>query len=110
MSYESGSLLSIGSGATLEQVLVLSDGRVATKLFAGKPVPQRDILNLSDWLMLAEGQEITVLFPLNKGAPVAAATVYPVGTMLRWKKDDQNKRTAIVVKDGVLQVKEIIDG
>ena len=132
MSYESGSLLSIGAGATLEQVLVLSDGRVATKLFAGKPVAQRDIINLSDWLMLAEGQNITVTLPLNKSStpalpaspslvpePVATpvttvatpvTTVYPVGTMLRWIKDDQNKRVAIVMKDSVLQVKETIAG
>lgn len=125
MSYESGSLLSIGAGATLEQVIVLSDGRVATKLFAGKPVTQRDILNLSDWLMLAEGQEVTTLFPLNKGsiaalpaspvqepalAMVTPPTVYPVGTMLRWIKDDENKRVALVMKDSVLQVKETIAG
>lgn len=118
MSYESGSLLSIGAGATLEQVHVMSDGRVATKLFAGKPVDRRDILLLSDWLMLAEGQNITVIFPLNKGAPVhepalptlPSPTGYPVGTMLRWIKDDQNKRSAIVMKDNVLQVKEVIEG
>ena len=65
MSYASGSLLSIGTGATLEQVLVLSDGRVATKLFAGKPVVQRDILKLSDWLLLTEGQNITATLPVN---------------------------------------------
>jgi hypothetical protein len=124
MSYELGSLLSVGTGAALEQVVVLSDGRVATKLFAGKPVERRDILNLSDWLLLADGQNITVVLPLNKGAtvatpaPVAMATpepepvptVYPVGTMLRWIKDDQNKRSALVMKDCVLQVKEIIAG
>jgi len=127
MSYEPGTLLSIGAGAALEQVVVLSDGRVATKLFAGKPVAQRDILNLSDWLMLADGQNITVMLPLNRAstpalpaspapepvvvpASVVEPTVYPVGTMLRWIKDDQNKRTAIVMKDSVLQVKEIIAG
>jgi hypothetical protein len=82
MSYETGSLLSIGAGATLEQVVVLSDGRVATKLFAGKPVSRRDILNLSDWLLLTEGREITVLFPLNKGLPVVAEPVYSLSTML----------------------------
>lgn len=117
MSYELGSLLSIGAGAALEQVVVLSDGRVATKLFAGKPVERRDILNLSDWLLLTEGQEVTVLLPLNKGSmatlppsPVLEPTVYPVGTMLRWMKDDQNKRSALVMKDSILQVKEIISG
>jgi hypothetical protein len=123
MSYEPGTLLSIGAGATLEQVLVLSDGRVATKLFAGKPVTQRDILNLSDWLMLGEGQNVIVTPPLNKSSTPAlpaspapepavaeVATVYPAGTMLRWIKDDQNKRVAIVMKDSVLQVKETVAG
>jgi len=127
MSYESGSLLSIGNGAALEQVLVLSDGRVATKLFAGKPVTQRDILKLSDWLMLAEGQNITVMLPLNRAStpalpaspapepvvqPVAqpVAESYAIGTMLRWIKDDNNKRVALVLKDGLLQVKELVNG
>ena len=122
MSYESGSLLSIGAGATLEQVIVLSDGRVATKLFAGKPVAQRDILSLSDWLLITGQQSLTVQLPLRQAtlppsptldsapAAVSVPTVYPVGTMLRWIKDDQNKRTALVMKDSVLQVKEVIDG
>ena len=121
MSYAPGTLLSIGAGATLEQVLVLSDGRVATKLFAGKPVVQRDILSLSDWLLLTDGQNITignVQTPLP-ASPVATPVVtpvpepletYPMGTRLRWSKDDnKNRRTAIVIKDGVLQVKEVID-
>jgi len=111
MSYTSGSLLSIGAGATLEQVLVLSDGRVATKLFAGKPVARRDILNLSDWLLLADGQEITVgpMPPLPSSPAISAAETYAMGTRLRWSKDDKNRRTAIIIKDGVLQVKEVVD-
>ena len=116
MSYAIGSVLSIGSGATLEQVIVLSDERVATKLFAGKPVVQRDILSLSDWLVLAEGQEITV--PVNKTSisnpmsdpPGREPTVYAVGTLIRWIKDDQNKRVALVMNDRILQVKEVIAG
>jgi hypothetical protein len=115
MSYELGSLLSIGNGAALEQVVVLSDGRVATKLFAGKPVERRDILALSDWLILAEGKNITVVLPLNKAvalppSPSIEPVVYPVGTMLRWMKDDKNKRSALVMKDFVLQVKEVNAG
>jgi hypothetical protein len=110
MSYTTGSLLSIGSGATLEQVVVLSDGRVATKLFAGKPVVQRDILSLSDWLLLADGQEITV-GPSPPARPPATneAETYAMGTRLRWSKDDKNWRTAIIIKNGLLQVKEVID-
>lgn len=126
MSYAPGTLLSIGAGATLEQVLVLSDGRVATKLFGGKSVVQRDILSLSDWLMLADGDDIIVTSrspqlppspvsePMNSpvAAPVAAPEpleTYPMGTRLRWSKDEKNRRTAIIIKDGVLQVKEVID-
>jgi len=112
MSYTTGSLLSIGAAATLEQVIVLSDGRVATKLFAGKPVVKRDILNLPDWLLLTEGQEITVTAnnaSSNTPAPEPTA-IHPAGTMLRWIKGDQDKRVAIVMKDSVLQVKEIIAG
>jgi hypothetical protein len=125
MSYESGSLLSIGAGSTLEQVIVLSDSRVATKLFAGKPVQRRDILPLSDWLMLAEGQDVIVTSKTPQlppspapelATPVAVIVaapvpeVYAIGTMLRWIKDDENKRVALVLKDGVLQVKEMING
>lgn len=113
MSYEPGTLLSIGAGASLEQVVVLSDGRVATKTFAGKPVERRDILSMSDWLLLATS-DITVTSktpalppsPEPEPAPVS----YAVGTMLRWIKDDQNKRVALVLKDGLLQVKEVING
>jgi hypothetical protein len=110
MSYAIGSVLSVGSGSTLEQVVVLSDGRVATKLFAGKPVVQRDILSLSDWLLLADGQGITV-GPSPPARPPATNEVetYAIGTRLRWSKDDKNWRTAIIIKDGVLQVKEVID-
>ena len=112
MSYTTGSLLSIGSGATLEQVVVLSDGRVATKLFAGKPVVKRDILNLTDWLLLTEGHEITVTVNnASMNTPASEpTTIHPAGTMLRWIKGDQDKRVAIVMKDSVLQVKEIIAG
>jgi hypothetical protein len=35
---------------------------------------------------------------------------YAIGTMLRWIKDDNNKRVALVLKDGILQVKELING
>lgn len=117
-------MLSIGAGAALEQVVVLSDNRVATKVFAGKPVQRRDILSLSDWLMLTEGQNITAssMTPQLPPSPLAGPVpepvapppepepVYSVGTMLRWKKDDSNKRIALVMKDGVLQVKEVLNG
>jgi hypothetical protein len=122
MSYEPGTLLSIGAGAALEQVVVLSDNRVATKMFSGKPVERRDILSLSDWLLLVEGQNVTVTsktpqLPPSPASEHVAEHVaepvpenYAIGTMLRWIKDDNNKRVALVLKDGILQVKELING
>jgi hypothetical protein len=118
MSYEPGTLLSIGAGAALEQVVVLSENRVATKMFSGKPVERRDILSLSDWLMLADGQNIVVssktpqLPPSPASEPVAQPVpeTYAIGTMLRWIKDVDNKRVALVLKDGLLQVKEVVNG
>ena len=126
MSYEPGTLLSIGAGAALEQVVVLSENRVATKMFSGKPVERRDILSLSDWLLLAEGQDVTVISKTPQLPPSPASEhvaepvaqpvaqpvpeTYAIGTMLRWIKDDNNKRVALVLKDGLLQVKEVIDG
>jgi hypothetical protein len=115
MSYAIGSVLSVGSGPTLEQVIVLSDGRVATKLFAGKPVVRRDILSLSDWLILAQHSgEPSPAGPSPAGpSPASPATneaeTYAMGTRLRWSKDDKNWRTAIIIKNGLLQVKEVID-
>lgn len=131
-TYTSGTILSVGFGPTLEQVIVLSDNKVATKTYAGQPVTRRDIMSLDDWRILATstGQEIqTDYLPLVSSATPTVATsiamavavalpqpqpelekVYPVGTMLRWKKDPENRRCAIILKDGILQVKEVIMG
>jgi hypothetical protein len=56
--------------------------------------------------------------PPSEPEPVSVAEEsYPIGTFLRWKHPDgatewntPNRRTAIVMKDGVLQVKERING
>ena len=118
MSYAPGTILSIGNGETLEQVIVLTDNKIATKTFAGKPVLRRDIMSLDDWKILctAQCQEIrnsstwdSVPAPAPAPAP-APVESYAVNTLLRWKKDDENRRTAMVVKDGVLQLKEIVLG
>ena len=108
MSYAPGTVLSIGFGETLESVVVLTENKIATCCYAGKPVGRRDIMSLDDWKILctAQGQQIR-----SDATPsVAAEPVYAVNTLLRWKKDDDNRRTAMVVKDGVLQLKEIILG
>lgn len=135
-TYTPGTILSVGFGPTLEQVVVLSDNKVATKTYAGQPVAHRDIMSLEDWRTLARstGQEIQIDYlPLVSSATPTVATsvtvaaappqaqpqpqpqpepekVYPVGTMLRWKKDPENRRCAIILKDGILQVKEVIMG
>lgn len=106
--YTPGTILSIGSGETLEQVTVLTENKVATKIFAGKPVTRRDILSLDDWKLLVGDQEILSSAAAPPAAPAAAQT-YPVNTILRWK-NEENSRTAIVTKNGVLQIKEVIAG
>ena len=98
MSYTPGTILSFGSGAALEEVVVLTEGKIATKTFAGKPVERREIMSFADWKILAGREEIRT----------SSEESYPVGTMLRWVADENNKRWAIVLKDGVLQVKEMI--
>jgi hypothetical protein len=134
--YTPGTILSFGYGPTLEQVVVLSDNKVATKLYAGKPVEKREIMSLADWQIIAAsvGDRIVTDFipvavatpepvaapaPEPVAAPVATPEPesYPVGTKLSWKPNSDtslwyhpNSRTAIVLKDGILQVKECIDG
>lgn len=134
--YTIGMILSTGFGPALEQVVVLSDNRVATKLYAGKPVEKREIMSLADWQTIAasSGLSITIDYipvsaavaapePDAAPAPVAVAAPepvpesYPIGTKLSWKPNSDtdrwyhpNSRTAIVLKDGILQVKECIDG
>ena len=191
-SYTPGTILSFGFGTTLEQVIVLTENKVATKTFGGHPVTRRDIMSLADWRILAQslGQEIQTdylplpgnpLLPRNlarpaqtyaapesgrgylldldnaaqagsssailelsallqkygvssieeamamtevpeptsvatEAAPVSVES-YPIGTKLRWNHSDganewnsTNSRTAIVLKDGILQVKEVIHG
>uniref|UniRef100_A0A6C0L9I6 Uncharacterized protein n=1 Tax=viral metagenome TaxID=1070528 RepID=A0A6C0L9I6_9ZZZZ len=114
MSYAPGTVLSIGFGETLEQVVVLTENKIATCCYAGKPVGRRDIMSLDDWKILctAQGQQIRSDAPVAAAAPSSStsAPVYAVNTILRWKKDDDNRRTAMVVKDGILQLKEIMLG
>jgi hypothetical protein len=113
-TYTPGTILSTGFGETLEQVVVLSDGKVATKTYAGKPVARRDIMSLDDWKILV-GSFTEDYLPVATSA--AAPEVYPIGTFLRWRHPDgadrwgsPNSRTAIVIKNGgILQVKEVIN-
>jgi hypothetical protein len=201
-SYTPGTILSTGFGETLEEVVMLTGDKVATKTYAGNPVTRRDILSLDDWKILMSGMTIResyipvaqpqpVNLPLNlpaqlpqhmprpaetfaappsgrgyladlqasaeagsssailemsnvlkrlgvttveqamamttlptSGTSTPATLVapepepaaqpepetHPIGTFLRWKDGDSNSRTAIVLKDGLLQVKERING
>jgi len=198
-TYSPGTILSVGFGPTLEQVIVLSGDKVATKTFGGKPVERRDILSISDWQIVIGDQVIQTdyipmppnpLLPRNLARPantyaapesgngylvdlnysaqngsssailelnallarygvisleeaLAMTTVpervygplpeplvqpvaqplpetYPVGTKLTWalpnsdgRPNDrwsQNRCVAIILKNGVIQVKEVKDG
>lgn len=139
--YIPGTILSVGFGLTLEQVIVLTGDKVATKTFAGKAVDRRDIISLADWLLIVSGQNVQtdyIPFSPADAEPQAQAQAqaqpqpqaqaqaqpqaqqepesYPVGTKLSWKHPEggdqwfsPNSRTAIVLKDGILQVKEVIN-
>ena len=129
-TFAPGTILAIGSGETLEEVVMLTDNKVATRTFAGKRVTRRDYMSFADWIILSDGQEIrrsdpAMAAPLAPAVPAVAAPAvpavaapvakpveenYPANTLLRWKKDEQNKRVALVLKDGILQVKEVIMG
>jgi hypothetical protein len=130
-TYTPGTILSVGFGPTLEQVIVLTEDKVATKTFGGQPVIRRDIMSLQDWQIVVGSQVIQTDYmpvavpetvvesvPVSAALPVAVQEYYPVGTKLSWKHPDgsdqwysPNSRTAIVLKGGiVLQVKEVING
>jgi hypothetical protein len=120
--YSPGTILSVGFGSTLEQVIVITENKVATKTFGGKPVERRDIMSMADWLLVIGDQRIQLDYlPVPAAEPQVEAKsevepekTYPVGTKLSWKHPEgadrwysPNSRTAIVLKDGILQVKEV---
>jgi hypothetical protein len=114
-TYTPGTILSVGFGPTLEQVIVLTEDKVATKTFGGQPVIRRDIMSLQDWQIVVGSQVIqtdsmpvpaavtepaavaepvpaAVTEPVPMAEPVPAAVAvqesYPVGTKLSWKHPD----------------------
>ena len=114
---------------------MLTGDKVATKTFGGKPVSRRDIMSLADWLLVIGDQKIqTDYLPVAPGATISDITPlveevvvipeepvsYPPGTKLTWILPENdgsvepswasNSRTAIVLKDGILQVREVING
>jgi len=133
MSYAPTTRLSIGSGDSLEQVLVLTGGRVVLVFFGCEP--HREFMTLDDWLIMAGDTPICVnppsslatTTPFIKPEPVNSTVssvvpsvvspvvqavpepIYSKGTLLRWIKDD-SRRVAIVLENQVLQVKSIVNG
>lgn len=133
MSYAPSTRLSIGSGDSLEQVLVLTGGRVVLEVLGGKP--HREFMTLDDWLIMAGDNPICVNPPSSVTTPsikpepvntmvasvvpslVQAAVlpepepepIYSKGTLLRWINDD-SRRVAIVLENQVLQVKCVVNG
>jgi hypothetical protein len=122
MSYAPGTILSSGFGENLEEVVVLSDNRVATKTFAGKPVARRDIITFSDWQFLVGTQSIQPSYiPLPPdsaaereterraaGAAFSSPEKYPIGTKLNvWSADSTQRHVAIQLPNGVLYVKHV---
>jgi len=125
MSYSPATKLSYSNGQ--QRATVLTEGNVMVTMADG--AAWRQMMRLEDWLILADGQKIQEEFiplpkegavrsavggefiPLPKaeaaGRHAAAAQVYDVGTKLKWKKDDNTFRVAIVTGKGVLQVKSM---
>jgi hypothetical protein len=127
MSYAPGTILSSGFGENLEEVIVISENRVATKTFAGKPVARRDIISFSDWQFLVGNQTIQPSYiPLPPADPAADPAAereterlaagakyntpekFPIGTKLNiWSADSNQRHVAIELANGVLYVKHI---
>jgi len=111
----------------VEKVIVLTDNKVMYTMLGGEP--HREIMALADWLIQAMGCSVKITnssqvhpFPpplLRVGTdggmdppsqPLAPEPVYTVGTKFSYNIDDNNRRTAVMTKNGVLQVYEITNG
>lgn len=109
----------------VEKVIVLTDNKVMYTMLAGEP--HREIMALPDWLIQAMGCPVKMSsssqqLPLGPPPPLmrvatdagmdAPEPVYTVGTKFSWKdcqNGDETRRTAVMTKNGVLQVFEMTD-
>jgi len=119
-------------------VLRFANGETATVLTNGNVLAQKDnwrqIMSLEDWKCL--GTPLTPVLPAHVDSPVWAAhpqcvhdmmaevkqmggapapapeptPVRTTYTSLRWSLDDETYRIAIVIPDGILQVKSVTEG
>ena len=123
MSYAQGANLSYANGA--EAAIIITDGYVMTKMMDG--IKWRERMKLADWLILAEGQPITLAAPAPFSStitePVAAPVEplaglpedtrdfnHPVNTIFKSKGFNDKmygEVTAVQTRRGVLQVKAV---
>jgi len=113
----------------VEKVIVLTDNKVMYTMLGGEP--HREIMALADWLIQAMGCAVKMSnssqqLPLGppppllrvatdagmdlETQPIAPEPVYTVGTKFSYKIDDDNRRTAVMTKNGVLQVFQLTNG
>jgi hypothetical protein len=104
-SYTPATKLSYGDAK--ECATVLSDGNVMVTMANG--APWRQMMKLTDWLILADGRQVSEDFiPLSAAA--APLAPMPYGTKFRWTLNPETYRVSIMTAKGVLQVKSITDG
>ena len=112
----------------VEKVIVLTDNKVMYTMLAGEP--HREIMALADWLIQAMGCSVKITnsqLPLGPPPPLmrvatdagmdvpsqSSEPVYAVGTKFSWKhhaNGEETRRTAVMTKNGVLQVYEMTNG
>ena len=124
MSYEPGTIIyaSIGSPNELsDRAVVMSDGMVRIKMLNGKE--HAESMKMSDFIIIshADGKNISV----TRDAPAPAAQqqdaapepyvfgsdpMPPKGSLVRWRLNDDNRITAIILNDGLHHIKAIENG
>lgn len=88
---------------------MLTEGNVMVTMVNG--APWRQMMKLTDWLILADGQQVSEEFiPVPKEDTAPPASPAPIGTKFRWTLTPETYRVAIMTAKGVLQVKSITDG
>ena len=111
--------LAHGVSTKLQSCTVLTNGNVMVHKICGRP--HREIMPLEDWIILAFENKIRGVLPDGTQFGFSSLEDYdtysdedvppthPYGTTLRWSGPCMS-RTAVVLHDGILQIKEFLRG
>ncbi len=86
-------------------VTVITDGNV----FVTEGLGAGTIMKYADWFILA-GQEPIPLASMTPKLPITTTSAIDIGTKFKWILNEETYRVAIQTKEGVLQVKSVMDG